>query len=61
MNAKEIKVPKLKPQPTLLQHVAMETGRLAKWAFGKPTDCVVEVDTLTPEEFERLRARREHR
>lgn len=56
---KAVNVPKLKPQPTLLQHVAMATGRLATWTFGKPTDCVFEVDTLSPDEAEVLRARRE--
>lgn len=33
-------IPILNPQPTLLQTLAMEQGRLAQWTFGRPTDAV---------------------
>jgi len=39
-------IPKLKPQPTLLQHLAMEQGQLALYHFGKPTDCVFDVISI---------------
>jgi len=42
----DINIPKLKPQPTLLQHLAMEQGRLALYHFGKPTDCVFDVISI---------------
>lgn len=48
MRAKELKVPRLEPQPDLLQCLAIEQGRLARWTFGKPTDCVFYVITLGP-------------
>jgi hypothetical protein len=42
----DINIPKLKPQPTLLQRLAMEQGRLALYAFGKPTDPVFDIITI---------------
>ena len=42
----DINIPKLKPQPTLLQHLAMEQGQLALYHFGKPMDCVFDVISI---------------
>lgn len=41
---REIHTPRLYPQPTLLDVLKMETGKLAKYAFGKPTDQVFYVE-----------------
>lgn len=38
MKPREMVYPVPHYMPTLLQVVAMETGRLAKYEFGKPTD-----------------------
>lgn len=42
---KEIKIPVLRPIPTLLEVLRMEQGRLALYTFGAPTDCVFDVIT----------------
>lgn len=36
-------IPVLKPQPTLLDYLAMQQGRLATYTFGRPTDPVFTV------------------
>lgn len=38
-------VPKLRPQPSLLQVLRMEQGRLATYTFGAPSDPVFDVVT----------------
>ena len=46
MKARETQIPVLRPQPTLLEVVKMEQGKLAKETFGKPTDPVFDVITV---------------
>jgi hypothetical protein len=48
MKPRAIKIPVLRPQPSLLDALDMAQGRLATHTFGKPTDPVFDVVTVDP-------------
>jgi hypothetical protein len=46
MKPREIRIPVLRVQPSLIDVLKMEQGRLATYTFGRPTDPVFDVVTV---------------